>query len=251
MRHVLPVVLLLLAAGILVGGFMLWQRRPGRTVVTVNGRPLSAQELQWRGDTLFNDAKRDDHLAVTPDRVEEARAYFAREAAKAWVIKEILLAAAVSRGITVTAMDEKEAIAMAQQKLKNLRGITIDEFFDEGPMPRELKERVFREGLLVNKYIKVEVYDKIKITGQEIKSRTDELVRRNLMETKPGEKPKYRTDHKSVIALIRKERGEKGFRELFKSLFATAAVESPDYPELATIAGLTSPQGPRRGDLAK
>ena len=78
MKQVLPILLLLLAAGALIGGFMLWQRRPGRVVITVNGRPLTAQELAWRGETLFNDAKRDEHLAVTPDREAEASTTSAR-----------------------------------------------------------------------------------------------------------------------------------------------------------------------------
>ena len=241
MKQVLPILLLLLlAAGALVGGFMLWQRRPGRTVVSVNGRPLSAQELAWRGETLFNDAKRDEHIVVTPDREAEAREYYKREAAKAWVVKEIMLAAAVTRGVALSPADEKEAIAVADQRLKRVRGITLEQYFDEGPLPRALKERHFREGVLVNKFIKTEVTDKIKVTGKDIKSRTDELTRRNLVETKPGEKPKYRTDHKSVINLIRSERYASGFRQLFLSLARGAAVVSQEYPELEKLDELVT-----------
>ena len=247
MKQVLPILLLLLlAGGVLVGGFMLWQRRPGRTVVSVNGRPLSAQELAWRGETLFNDAKRAEHLAVSEDRLKEARAHYVREAAKAWVIKEVLLAAAVSRGVTVTPRDEKEALTLAEQRLKRLRGITPDDYFNEGPMPREIKERDFREGVLVNKFTKIEIEDKIKVTGQDIKSRTDELTRLNLMTTKPGEQPKYKTDHKSVVNLIRSERYARNFREFLKSLYSTAVIVSPEYPELETFEGLVPSRNSRK-----
>ncbi len=248
MKQVLPIILLLLlAVGALVGGFMLWQRRPGRTVVSVNGRQLTAQELAMRGETLFNNAKRDEHLAVPPDREEEAREHYVRSAAKAWIVKEILLAAAVARGVTLTPADEKEAIAQAEHRLKRYRGITLDEFFNEGPMPRELKERDFREGLLVNKFTNTEVLDKIKVTGTDIKSRTDQLTRLNLMTTKPGEKPKYRTDHKSVVELIRKERYAHDFREFFKSLYVTATVVSPEYPEFERLEGLAPEKKQRVG----
>ena len=239
MKQVLPILLLLLlAAGALTGGFMLWQRRPGRVVITVNGRPLTAQELAWRGETLFNDAKRDEHLAVTPDREAEAREHYIRSAAKAWVMKELLLAAAVARGVTVTPADEKEAIAQGDHRLKRIRGVTLEDYFNEGPLPRDVKERDFREGVLAGKFLKMEVEDKIKVTGQEIKSRTDELMRINLLTTKPGEKPKYKTDHKSVIALIRSERYARGVRELYKSLYATAQIVSHEYPELEKVEGV-------------
>jgi len=244
MKQILPIfVILFLAAGVFWGGFMLWQRRPGRTVISVNDRPLSAQDLLWRGETLFNDAKRAEHMAMTADREEEAREHYTREAAKAWVIKEILLAAAVSRGVTVTPADEKEAMAVADRRLKRMRGISLDDYFNEGPLPREVKERDFREGVLVNKFVKIEVEDKIKVTGQDIKSRTDELTRLNLMTMKPGEKPKYKTDHKSVIDLIRSERYAQNFRDFFKSLYATATVMSQEYPELEKIDGIMSSRG--------
>jgi len=250
MKFILPVFTLLLAALALVGGFMLWQRRPGRPVVTVNGRHLSAQELEWRGRTLLNDSKRGENIAVPAEREQQALDYYKREAARLWIYKEIILAAAVARGVTVTQNDEKEAIALAGQKLKQRCGMTLEEYFAEGPMPRELKERDFREGVLVNKFVKIEVEAKIKITGQDIKSRTDELTRRNLMETKPGEKPKYRTDHKYVVALIRSERNIRGLLDLIKSLFPTVQVVSPEYPEFEVLENVMSAK-PRRRDAAK
>ena len=114
----------------------------------------------------------------------------------------------------------------------------LEDYFNDGPLPRDVKERDFREGVLAGKFLKMEVEDKIKVTGQEIKSRTDELMRINLMTTKPGEKPRYKTDHKSVIALIRSERYARGVRELYKSLYATAQVVSPEYPELEKVEGV-------------
>lgn len=248
MKQVLPVMfLLLLSAGILAGGFMLWQRRPGRTVVSVNGRPLTAQELEMRGETLLNDAKRDEHLVFTKDREKEAREHYKRSAVKAWVVKEILLSAAVARGVTLTPADEREAIAQAESRLKRYRGLTLDQFFSEGPLPRAVKERDFREGLLVNKFTNTEVLDKIKVTGKDIKSRTDELVRLNLISSKPGEKPKYRTDHKYVVELIRKERYARDFREFFKSLYSTVTVVSPEYPELERLEGLVPEKKTAKG----
>lgn len=252
MKQILSIcVLLFLAAAALVGGFMLWQRRPGRIVISVNGHAITAQELAWRGQTLLNDAKRDQHLAVPPEREEEALDHFKRSAARFWTIKEILLAAAVARGIAVTPNDEKEAMASAEQRLKRVRGITLNQYFDEGPLPRDIKERDFREGVLVNKFKKIEVSDKIKVTGKDIKSRTDELTRLNLMTTGPGKKPKFKTDHKSVVNLIRYEREQAGFRDLLKSLYTTAAVVSPEYPELERVEDLMAAYEGKKGAVRR
>ena len=56
-------VLALIGAIALAGGaFHLWSNRPGRTAVSVNGRILTARELEWRAQTLVDDAKRVEKL---------------------------------------------------------------------------------------------------------------------------------------------------------------------------------------------
>ena len=59
MKQIIMSVLALIGAVALAGGaFFLWSNRPGRTAVSVNGRILTARELDWRTQTLIDDAKR-------------------------------------------------------------------------------------------------------------------------------------------------------------------------------------------------
>lgn len=241
MKRFLTFLMLFLSVLAMTGAFYLWQNRPGRAVLTVNGRHLTAQELAWRAETLLQDAQRQQHFAFTADRAKEVRQYYRREAARLWLIKEIFLATAVARGMNVTPADEQSALALAGSRLKHMRGMTSEQYFSEGPLPRAVKERDFREGVLVNKFTKSEIEDKIKITGEEIKKRTDELVKINLATAKPGKEMRHKTDHKSVVTMLRGEKYAQGFRELLASLYGTVVVKSPEFPQFETFEGLSAP----------
>ena len=111
MKQVVMSVLALIGAVALAGGaFFIWSNRPGRTAVSVNGRILTARELDWRAQTLIDDAKRMENLLIPERKMKEAMRHYRRTAAKMWIVKEVLLAAAVESGVKVTADDERITI---------------------------------------------------------------------------------------------------------------------------------------------
>ena len=239
------IVLVLAAIGfvsILAGVYLLWGQRPWRTAVSVNGRILTAQELELRAQTLLDDAKRTEHLTFSRDRAAEAMRHYRREAAKMWIVKEVVLSEAVVRGYEPTAADEQASLALMASRLKS-RKMTPEDFFKEGPIPEEIKRRDFREVVLINKFTEKEVRDKISVTPKEIDDRQNELKRLALMRTKPGEKPRIRTDRKTAIDQLRAERYSKGFRTLFRELFLKSDVRVPMFPDLESL-DVVSPMRP-------
>lgn len=228
-------------AALVDGGVYLWAHRPWRVAVQVNGRPLVWRELDLRARTLLDDARRTEHLTLPKEREGEALNHYRRQAAKMWIVKEVMLAEAVARGIEVGVADEKEAMARVTTRLK-LKNLTPEQFFKEGPLPEELKRRDFREGVLIGKFTDREVLDKIHVTTQEIDARQNELKQLALIKTKPGGRPAVKSDRKTAIDMLRAERFQKGFRDLFRTLFAKADVKCPEFPDLEELNAVSPPR---------
>ena len=150
--------LLGLAAAVIVGGRFLWNRRPWRPAVVVNGRILSVGELDLRARALLDDARRSGSHFVPSGRAEEAQSYYRRRAAKMWIVKEVLLAEALARGYVASPADEKASLAQIAARLKG-RQLTPEQFFCEGPLSGETKRRGLRDGVLIDKLTAREVRD--------------------------------------------------------------------------------------------
>jgi hypothetical protein len=164
MKQAVMSMLALVGALALAGGaFYLWSNRPGRTAVSVNGRVLTARELEQRTQTLLYDAKRVENILIPEKEMDEALRYYRRRAAKMWIIKEVLLAAAVESGVKASAEDEKESLSKVARQLKS-RNLTPEQFFKEGPIPEATKRSDFKETVLIGKYTKREIEDKISLS---------------------------------------------------------------------------------------
>ena len=167
MKQAVVAFLALVGAAVLVGGgVMLWLNRPGRTAVAVNGRILTDRELTWRAQTLIDDAKRMEHLLIPEKEMPQAMRHYRRLAAKMWIVKEVLLAAAVEAGVKATAADEKEALSKVERQLSS-RKLTLETFFKEGPIPEDIKREDFREALLIEKFTKREIGGKVGVSPKE------------------------------------------------------------------------------------
>ena len=229
------------AAALVGGGVMLWMNRPGRTAVSVNGRILTDRELTWRAQTLIDDAKRMEHLLIPEREMPQAMRHYRRLAAKMWIVKEVLLAAAVEAGVKATAADEKEALSKVERQLQS-RNLTLEGFFKEGPIPEATKREDFREALLIEKFTKREIGGKVAVNPKEVDDRMKELREMNAKLAKPGEAPKFKTDRKSVIDMLRQEKYNKAFRELFRERFGKMMVECPAFPDLEGVDGVSPPR---------
>ena len=225
------------AIALVVGGVILWNNWPGRTAVSVNGRVLTDRELTWRAQTLIDDAKRVEHLLIPEKEMPEAMRHYRRMAAKMWIVKEVLLAAAVESGVKATAADEKESLAKVEQQLKS-RNLTPEQFFKEGPIPEETKRSDFREAVLIGKYTKREIDGKLGLATKEIDDRMKELRELNAKLAKDG-KPPVKADRKSAIEMLRQEKYNIEFRNLFREKFGKMAVECPAFPDLESVDGVS------------
>ena len=242
MRQMIVSVLALIGAVALVGGaFMLWSNRPGRTAISVNGRILTERDLDRRAQTLLDDAKRVENLLVPEKRLPEAMLHYRRTAAKMWILKEVLLAAAVESGVKATAADEKESLASMAEQLKS-RHLTPEQFFMEGPIPEETKRAEFREGVLIGKFTKREIDGKVSVSAKEIDDRMRELREINARIVKSGGKPKVKADRKTAMEMLRQEKYNEAFRQLFRERFGKMQVECPAFPDLESVDGVSPPR---------
>lgn len=228
------IVILSILGGLIFGGVYLWGKRPWRTAVSVNGRILTVGELELRAITLLEDAKKTQNLIVPKAREGVMLEHYRIEAARKWIIKEVLLLEAVLRGYEATPEDEHRAFTRLTRKL-SARKMTVDAYFKEGALPEEIKRRDFRETLLIEKFTTAEISEKISLPTKEINERVDKLKKAALIATKPGEKPKMRWDRKFAIDQLRSERYREDFIKMFRDLFPKSKVKSPLYPKLETL----------------
>lgn len=231
------------AAALVGGGVMLWLNRPGRTAVAVNGRVLTDRELNWRAQTLIDDARRVEHLLIPEKEMPQAMRHYRKLAAKMWIVKEVLLAAAVEAGVVATATDEKDAAAKVEGQLRS-RNLTLETFFKEGPIPEETKRADFRESLLIEKFTKREISGKISVNPKEVDDRIKDLKEMNARLQRSGGEPKFKTDRKSVIEMLRQEKHNIEFRNLFRERFGKMQVECPAFPDLENVDGVSPPRKP-------
>ena len=229
------------AVALVVGGVLLWLNRPGRTAVAVNGRILTDRELTWRAQTLIDDARRTENLLIPEKEMPEALRHYRRMAAKMWIVKEVLLAAAVEAGVKATAEDEKSSLVKVEKQLKS-RHLTPEQFFKEGPIPEETKRADFREAVLIGKFTRKEIEGKLGLGNKEISDRVQELRTLAENETKAGRKPAFRADRKTAIEMLRQEKHNIEFRNLFRAQFAKMTVKCPAFRDLESVDGVSPPR---------
>ena len=241
MKQVIMSVLSIIGAvALAAGAFFLWSNRPGRMAVSVNGRILTARELDWRAQTLIDDAKRVENLLIPEKQMKEAMRHYRRTAAKMWIVKEVLLAAAVESGVKVSSEDEKKSLAKVERQLKS-RNLTPEQFFKEGPIPEDTKRSDFKEAVLIGKYTKQEIEDKISVSTKDIDDRMKELREINAKIVKEGGKPRLKADRKTAIEMLRQEKYNIEFKKLFREKFSKVVVLCSIFPDLESVDGV-SPQ---------
>jgi hypothetical protein len=59
---------------------------------------------------------------------------------------------------------------------------------------------------------------------------------------KSGGKPKLKADRKTAIEMLRQEKYNMAFRDLFRERFGKMAVECPAFPDLESVDGVSPPR---------
>ena len=217
----------------------LWGWRPARVSVAAAGQVVTSAELDLRVLNALDDLRRRG-LAPPKEREASILPMLRRHEAQTWIVKAVMRAEAARRGFLVTPDDEKEQMERKARALKPHK-LTVGQFFKEGVLPEALKWDDFRSEIRVGKFTVREVREKISVTTQEIEARMAELRKRAAEEAARGGKPTVRSDRKTAIDQLHNERYVKGFRDLFRSLFDSARVWSPEFPEMERVDGVSLP----------
>ncbi|MBR1588288.1 MAG: hypothetical protein IJ658_08200 [Kiritimatiellae bacterium] len=236
-RAFIHVIALAALAAAVVGGVLLWRQRPWRVSVSVNGRVITARELDMRAQLLLEDGRR---TGRPPSSVEDCR----RQAAARWIVKELLLSESVARGVELGAEDEREELGKLEEDLK-AHHLTVEQYFRQMPLPEELMRRDFREVLLLKKFLKKEVDDKVTTTTADIESCMNALKSKAFLRKVHGDKGGQKTDRKSVTDMLRASLLNKGYRDLLRSLCEKADIRVPDYPEFEDAERYVMPWCPK------
>ena len=211
----------------------LWGWRPARISIAAAGQVVTSAELDLRVRNAQDDLRR---RGFTPPAVSVLR----RHEAQVWIFKVVMHTEAVRQGMTVTPDDERRERAKMSTSLKPHK-LTVEQFFKEGVLPESLKMEDFRANIRVNKLLAREVDEKTNVSGAEIEARMAELRRRAADEAARGLKPTTRSDRKTAINDLRMERHNKGCRAIFRSLYGSARVWSPEFPEMERLDGVSPP----------
>jgi hypothetical protein len=217
----------------------LWGWRPARVSVAAAGQVVTSAELDLRVLNALDDLRRRG-LAPPKEREASILPMLRRHEAQTWIVKAVMRAEAARRGFLVTPDDEKEQMERKARALKPHK-LTVGQFFKEGVLPEALKWDDFRSEIRVGKFTAREVREKISVTTQEVEARMAELRKRAAEEAARGAKPTVRSDRKTAIDQLQNERYVKGFRDLFRSLFDSARVWSPEFPEMERVDGVSLP----------
>ncbi|HPC49574.1 MAG TPA: peptidylprolyl isomerase [Kiritimatiellia bacterium] len=140
---------------------------PDYVVAKVNGTPLTWEEMDRRAMGYLKDDVEVNHLVIPSNRLEEAREHFRRRAINAFVFKTVMLDEALKRKIAVTEADRQAGLRALQHTLKS-RNWTTNDFFERGPQPPRMMRREFEDGLIIDKLLKREVRDKIRVEEAEL-----------------------------------------------------------------------------------
>ena len=115
-------------------------------------------------------------------------------------------------------------------------------------LPEPLKWDDFRSAIRINKLTAREVREKISVSTPDVEARMAELRKRAVDEMTRTGKSTIKSDRKTALDQLHAERYAKGFRDLFRSLFDSARVWCPEFPDMERVDGV-SPNATERGPL--
>ena len=224
----------------------LWGWRPARVAAVAAGQVLTSAELALRVQNALDDLRR-RRLAPPKDREASILPVLRRHEVQSWIVKVVMRAEAVRRGFLATADDEREEMARMGPALKPHR-LTVAQFFKEGVLPEPLKWDDFRSAIRINKLTAREVREKISVSTPDVEARMAELRKRAVEEMARTGKSTIKSDRKTALDQLHGERYAQGFRALFRSLFGSARVWCPEFPDMEHVDGV-SPNAKERGAL--
>ena len=140
---------------------------PDHVVAMVNGTPLTWADMEKRSSGFLKDDVETNHLIIPSNRLDEAKEHFRRKSIKAFVFKTVMMDEAAKQGIKLVESDRQEGLRSLAFSLK-ARNWTTNDFFLKGPMGEAMMRREFEDGMVIDKLLRTNVRNKLKISDKEI-----------------------------------------------------------------------------------
>ena len=151
---------------------------PDHIVAMVNGTPLTWANMERRAMGYLKDDIEVNHLAVPTNRMEEAKEHFRRRSISAFVFKTVMMDEAANQKIALAEVDRLDGLRALEVTLKS-RNWTTNDFFQKGPMGEAVMRQEFEDGLVIDKLLKRNVREKLKIGDEDIANLTAALEATN------------------------------------------------------------------------
>ena len=144
---------------------------PDHIVAMVNGTPLTWANMEKRAMGYLKDDVEVNHLVIPASRMAEAKEHFRRRSINAFVFKTVMMDEATNQKIALVEADRQEGLRSLAASLK-VRNWTTNDFFLKGPMGETMMRQEFEDGLMIDKLLKRDVREKLKIGDTEIADMT-------------------------------------------------------------------------------
>ncbi len=140
---------------------------PDYVVALVNGSPLTWADMEKRAKGFFKDEVDTQHLIVPSNRLDEAMTHFRKRAINTFVYKTLMLEEAARQNLRLTDRDRQNGLAALARSLQT-RNWTTNDFFLKGPMDEPTMRREFEDGLLIDKLLRVNVRDNVRVESADL-----------------------------------------------------------------------------------
>lgn len=140
---------------------------PSYVVAMVDGTPLSWADMEKRAMGYLKDDVETNHLVIPTNRMDEAKEHFRRRSISAFVFKTVMMDEAANQKIALVEADRRDGLMALATTLKT-RNWTTNDFFQKGPLGEAVMRREFEDGLVIDKLLKVNVREKLKVSDSEI-----------------------------------------------------------------------------------
>ena len=145
---------------------------PNEVVASVNDAKYLRKDMSKVVDALLKAQK------VPAEQQAEARKYFEQRAVYSFVMKTLILDEAKKQGITVAEADRKAQLAKMEGALKAQKK-TVDQYFKESPLGEAAARAEFEDGIAIDKLLKKNVLDSIKVEDADIQKTITEVQKKN------------------------------------------------------------------------
>ena len=147
---------------------------PDHIVAMVNGTPLTWADMEKRAMGYLKDDMEVNHLVIPTNRIGEAKEHFRRRSVNAFVFKTVMMDEAARQKIALAEVDRQEGLRQLAASLKT-RNWTTNDFFLKGPMGEVMMRQEFEDGLVIDKLLKKNVREKLKIGDEDISNMANML----------------------------------------------------------------------------